>query len=244
MTLLPINLPKDLEILVSKGQKVINGQILAQRKSILQDNVIHLSDFRISTKELKSSLKKNLGDKVVEGDTLAVKKKLFGGKKVLSTLSGTISKIDEQTCDIYLKSEKQIEGEKIISPVEGTIDFCNNEQIVIKTAKNVVVTKDAFGKDAIGNLLLIKNANSLSEEVNGKIIAVNLIDRVFLYKALSLGAIGIIATDFDDLDSIEVESTNIDGGVVLIDSKDFTKLEKENGNKILVDVKGKAILFL
>ncbi len=32
MTLLPINLPKDLEILVSKGQKVISGQIIAQIK--------------------------------------------------------------------------------------------------------------------------------------------------------------------------------------------------------------------
>lgn len=244
MTLLPINLPKDLEILVSKGQKVISGQVLAQRKSISQENTIHLSDFGISQKQLKSSLRKNLGDKVVEGDTLAIRKKLFGGEKILSTISGTISKIDEETCDIYFKSEKQIEGEKVISPVEGIIDFCNNEQIVIKTAKNAVVAKDAFGKDAIGNLLLIKNANSLSEEISGKIIAVNLIDRVFLYKALSLGAIGIIATDFDDIDFIEVENTNIDGAVILIDSKEFIKLEKENGNKVLVDVKGKAILFL
>lgn len=244
MTLLPINLPKDLEILVSKGQKVINGQVLAQRKSISKDNIIHLSNFGISTKELKSSLKKNLGDKVVEGDTLAVKKKLFGGEKILSSTSGTMSRIDEQNCDIYLKSEKQVEGEKVISPVEGTVDFCNNEQIVIKTAKNAVVAKDAFGKDAIGKLLLIKNANSLSEEVEGKIIAVNLIDRVFLYKALSLGAIGIVATDFDDLDFIEVENTKIDGAVILLDPKEFSKLEKENGNKILVDVKGKAILFL
>lgn len=244
MTLLPINLPKDLEILVSKGQKVISGQALAQIKSVSQDNVIHLSDFGVSQKEFKSSLKKNLGDKVVEGDTLAIKKKLFGGEKILSSVSGTVSKIDEEACDIYLRSEQQIEGEKVISPVEGIIDFCNNEQIVIKTAKNAVVAKDAFGKDAIGKLLLIKNANSLSEEVEGKIIAVNLIDRVFLYKALSLGAIGIVATDFDDLDFIEVENTKIDGAVILLDPKEFSKLEKENGNKILVDVKGKAILFL
>ena len=244
MTLLPINLPKDLEILVSKGQKISVGQPLAQKKSFSSDNVIHLSDFGISQKEFKSSLKKNLGDKVLEGDTLAIKKKLFGGQKVLSSTSGTVSKIDEQNCDIYIKSENTTNGEKIISPVEGTIDFCNNEQIVIKTAKNAVVGKDAFGKDAIGNLLLIKNASFLNEDVEGKIIAVSLIDRVFLYKALSLGAIGIIATDFDDLDFIEVENTNIDGAVMLIDSKDFSNLEKEDGKKILIDVKGKAILFL
>ncbi len=111
MTLLPINLPKDLEILVSKGQKVISGQIIAQIKSVSQDNAIRLSDFGISQKEFKSSLKKNLGDKVVEGDIVAIKKKLFGGEKILSSVNGTFSKIDEESCSIYLNSEKKVEGE-------------------------------------------------------------------------------------------------------------------------------------
>ncbi|MBI2026014.1 MAG: hypothetical protein HYT06_01390 [Candidatus Levybacteria bacterium] len=241
MTLLPINLPKNVEILVSKGQKVVVGQTLATTKSFLS-NIIHLSDFGITPQNLKSSLKKNLGDRLQTGDTLASKKKLFGSQKILSEQEGTISKIDEQTCDIYVKTEVG-EAKPLISPVEGLIEICNNEQIVIKTIKNAISVSEAFGKDAIGNLECLKSV-FLTEAIEGKIIAIEKLTKVLFYKALGLSAIGIITTKLDDLEFEELDEKNIDAALCLVGSKEFRQLEKINGKKILVDVKGKAIIVL
>jgi len=245
MTLLPINLSKEFVPIVSKGQKVSVGEIIAKKKDSSSENVIHLQNFGISSKEFKSSLKKNLGDKVVVGDIVAVKKKIFKGQKILSDTAGTVSKIDEQNCDLYIKAESTVEGKPLISPVEGIVEICNNEQIVIKTAKNAISVKDALGKDAIGEFLYLKTLPlGLNESIEGKIIANETLDKVSLYKALGLGAIGIIAVELKDLDFIEIQERNVDAAIVLVDKEEFKKLEKISGKKVLCDVKGKAILIL
>ena len=244
MILLPINLSKDFVPIVSKGQKVTVGQIIAKAKDSSKDNIIHLGEFGILPKNLKVSLKKNLGDKIEIGDILAIKKKLFGKTKISSDVSGTISKIDEENCDVYIKTEVAVSSQPLISPVEGIVEICNNEQIVLKTTKNAISVKDALGKDAIGSLYIKTFSQGLSEEVEGKIIAGETLDKVLLYKAIGLGAIGIIATDFTDLDFIEIQERNIDAAIVLVDKEEFKKLEKINGKKVLCDVKGKAILVL
>ena len=245
MILLPIHLSKDFSPIVAKGQKISVGEIIAQKKDISKDDIIHLGDFGISPQSLKSSLKKNLGDKVQIGDSVAVKKKIFGGKKILSSVNGTISKIDEQNCNLYIKVESVVEVKPLISPVEGIVEICNNEQIVIKTAKNAISVKDALGKDAIGQLLYIKTLPlGLNESIEGKIIANEILDKVSLYKALGLGAIGIIAVELKELDFIEIQERDINAAIMLIDKEEFKKLEKINGKKVLCDVKGKAILIL
>ncbi|MBI3984556.1 MAG: hypothetical protein HY344_01245 [Candidatus Levybacteria bacterium] len=244
MTLLPISLTKDFIPIVKIGQKVSNGQTIARKKDQGQENIIHLKDFSITPKDLESSLKKHLGDAVMKGETVAIKKKLFGGKKILSEVDGTISKIDDQTCDVYIQTAKSAKEETIISPVEGTVDFCNNGRIVLKTTKTVVAAKDAFGWDATGELVFIKPPVKLSEDIEGKIIAVDKADKLLLYKAIGLSAIGIITSDLEEVDFIDFEERKINAAIMLLERQEFEKLEKINGKKILCDVEGKAIIIL
>jgi len=46
--------------------------------------------------------------------------------------------------------------QNIISPVAGTVDFCNNEKIVIKTDQDTILAVDGLGEGAEANFSTLK----------------------------------------------------------------------------------------
>ena len=246
MTLLPVNLPEGAKPTVSVGDKIAQRDIIAKNKTSSIDQIIHLfKDCNILPKDIESSLKKNLGDSIKAGEVIAVKKKIFGGEKILSKISGTLTKIDNIAGDLYIKTKEVELVEDIISPVDGIIDFCNNEKIVIKTQKNTVVAKDAFGVDITAEIL-VKNLvlGNITQDVNNKIVVTENLDKISLYKSLGLGAKGIISVNLEGFDFSDFSENLVHEAVLIIEEKDFEKFKKNNGKKIIVNIKSKLIIIL
>lgn len=246
MTLLPINLPEGAKPTVSVGDKIAQRDIIAKKQSSSIDEIIHLSkDFDILPKDIEKSVKKNLGDSIKTGEVIAVKKKTFGGEKILSKISGTLTKIDNIAGDLYIKTEGTELTEDIFSPVDGIIDFCNNEKIVIKTQKNTVLAKDAFGVDITGELL-VKNLvlGNITDDINDKILVTQNLDKVSLFKSLGLGAKGIISVSLEAMDSLDFSEKLNNVAIFLVEENDFEKLKKQNGKKVIANIKSKLIIIL
>lgn len=245
MTLLPIILSKGAVSVVKISDKISVGQVIAQIKIFGSEDLIKLKSYQISPKELELSLRKHLGDGVLIGEVIAVKKKIIGSTKILSKISGTITRIDVDKCEIYIKSSDGEVSDDIISPVEGTVDFCNNEKIVIKTDKEVIIAKDALGQDLTGELFVGDfTAQSLNNEVSGKILVTQTLDKTGFYKAFGLGAKGIIAVDLIGLDFLDFEKDSMQEPVFLISEEDFKKIKKNNGKTVFGEVKTKGIIIL
>lgn len=246
MTLLPINLPKDTILKVSVGDKITEGDIIAKNKLKNIDEIIHLSkDCDILPKDIESALKKNLGDSIQVGEVIAIKKKNFRKEKILSKISGTLIKIDKEIGDLYIKTDGQGPMEDIISPVDGIVDFCNNEKIVIKTQKNTILAKEAFGVDITAEVF-VKNlvSEDVNQDVNGKIIVTQNLDKVSLFKSLGLGAKGIIAENLIDINFSDFSENLTNEAILLVEKKDLEELQKLNGKKIIANIKSKLIIIL
>lgn len=246
MTLLPINLPQGSEVRVKVGEKVTKGTVLAQTRSISSEVIIHLTkDFGIPLKNFESALSKKLGDFVKEGEPIAVKKKFMGKSRILSKISGTVSKIDVQNGDVYIKSSTGGEGkaEDVFSPVEGIVDFCDNGKIVIKSDKASISVKDVIGESVTGILTQVLDAET-AQIVEDKIICIESADKLFVYKSLSLGARGIISTDLTGIDFMDLDGKKVNGAIVLVDKDSFGKIKKMIGKNINIDIENKSITVL
>lgn len=245
MFLLPINLPKGFAPKVSVGDKLRVGQVIAQNTSTLHEEIIHLSDYGISPKAIFKSLQKNLGEAIKAGEIIAIKKKTFGKDQILSKISGTIIKIDEDTGDVKIKSLEEKNPDEINSPVDGTVEICNNDKIVIKTEKKILVAKDAVGESTEGELLSGEfSISSLTGQVNGKIVVSYSLNKVSVFKSLGLGANGIIAVELEDMDFLDFTEKKIGAAIFLVDKEVFKELGKYDGKKVFSDVKNKAIFIL
>ena len=250
MTLLPIKIPQGASVKVSVGEKIAAGMIIAEIKAPKSEHVIHLtSDFKIPLKKIKGSLKKNLGDSVNEGDTIAEKSQAFGitSVEIISQFSGILAKIDEETGDIYIKTIGEGEkGEPIISPVEGTVEICNNEKIVIKSQAEAFVAEDSLGEDAQGEILYIEDFDTekLSSKISGKIVLVKDLDKVSLFKIMGLDASGVMTLEINDADFIDLSEKKIKTPVMNITDEDFKKLALKNGEKVILDGRNKSIIVL
>jgi hypothetical protein len=163
MTLLPVLLPEGYEPKVSVNDKLTAGFVIAQKGEEGTEETVHAAHLlKIKPHQVTRFMKKHPGDSVTEGDLLALKKTKFGltSKKVLSEFSGTVVKIDEESGDVFIRTISKGGGNAILSPIDGTVDFCNNEKIVIKTDRQVIMAEDSLGKEKTGELFLINDFNS------------------------------------------------------------------------------------
>lgn len=242
MSLLPINLPKNSVTKVSKGERLTKGQIIAE-VILEKEEVIHLAPYNINPKKFTQSLKKHLGDRVREGEVVAARKKIIINKKIKSPFSGTIVKIDEQAQDLYIKPNDFTEKRQMLSPVEGVVDFCDNEKVIIKTDALAIPAKDALGKSAQGKLLSDNfSSQNINSSVDGKIVASKTFDKPSVYKSFGLGAIGIIAQELPNFDFIDAKG--MDKAVFVLGSKEFDSIKKLSGKEIFLDCENKSIIVL
>ncbi len=250
MTLLPILLPEGYVPIVSVNDKLTAGSVIAEKTGAKKEEIIHLSkDYKIPQAQIKKSLKKNLGDAVSEGETVAIKEgKLgFGGQKIISKFSGTIVKIDEEEGNIYLRTDEKELSESLFSPVDGLVDFCNNEKIVIKTDKDAILAEDGLGEEKTGELLYIDDqfdSAKLTSEVEDRTILTKTINKLALFKAIGLNASGVITQKLEDTDFIDLTGKIKNIPVMVVKEEDFKKLSKSDGKKVYLGGKDKSIVIL
>jgi len=250
MTLLPVLLPEGYVLKVSANDKLTAGQTIAEKRMNGIEKVIHLSQiFNLSPKDILKVLKKNLGDGILKGDILAEKKNGLGvgSKKIISEFSGTIIRIDEGSGDLIIREAGQEEKvETLISPVDGMVDVCDNEKILIKTNKDAILAEDGLGNEKEGELLYFEDAGEeiLSKEIEEKIILAKTIDRVAVFKAIGLDAGGIITEDLENMDFVDLTEKRIDMPVMIVSGEDFKKLVKANRKMVYLGGKDKSIVIL
>jgi hypothetical protein len=249
MTLLPVLLPEGFISKVAVNDKLAVGQIIAEKKNT-PENLINVAFyFNVPYQDISKLLKKNLGDAVLEGDILAEKKGDLGkpSKKLISQFSGTITKIDKTNGDVGIRGSLEKEAlETIISPVEGIVDFCNNEKIVIKTDKDAILAIDGLGEESEGELVFFEKLEEtkLTSAVGGKIILSDKIDRISLFKAIGLDAIGIIIKNLEGADFIDLAGKKIKTPIMIVRDEDFRKLIKADKKQIYLGGKDKTIIVL
>src|SRR5579864_863576 len=106
MTSLPIEFPEGFIPLVTQGNTVTNGQILA-KKDAPQDEVVNIMQaLHISRSEAKKTLKKSPGERINPGDTIAIKKGAFGKVKgkIVSQISGVILRYERDTGNLFVRT--------------------------------------------------------------------------------------------------------------------------------------------
>lgn len=247
MTLLPIVLPDGFSPKVSLGDQLKKGTIIAEKKGSLGEEVINLtSDYQIPQKDINKSLKKNLGDFVEKGEVIAVKSGGFGkANKILSSFSGTIAKIDESKGEITIKTANDAKAEQIFSPVEGKVEICNNEKIVIKTSLAAIMAKDSLGGEAEGKLYSLQSGEGslFNQDTTGKILLIKTIDKASVFKAIGLDVLGIITKELEDLDFIDLTERKISIPIMLISEDDFGKIAKHPNANIYLNGKDKSLIF-
>jgi hypothetical protein len=252
MTLLPILLPKGYKPKVAVGQKITAGKALAQKLTGSKDEVVHLAkDLGISPKAAIKSLKKTLGSRFEKGDIIAIKKKFgLGKKQIISEFSGTLVKIEEDTGDLFVRiaSDEEALGEPIISPVDGIVDFCDNEKIVLKTEKTTILVEKSSGKGVRGNLLILNKKEiedeDVKKEVEEKIVAGQCFEKAAIFKILAMGGLGIIALNSCEQDLKDVFERSLNKPIFLISEENYKKLEKYQGGEVYLDAENKAIVIL
>ena len=235
---------------VSVDDKLTVGAVLAEKKSTSSEKIIHVAQvLNISAKDLTKSLKKHLGDGILKGDLIAEKKGGFGkgSKKIISEFSGIIIKINQDSGDLILKQSGGGESvETLVSPVEGTVDFCNNEKIVIKTDKDAILAQDGIGEEAEAEIVYLEEAEEedLSKTIEEKVLLIKVIDRVAIFKAIGLDVAGIVAEELEEMDFVDLTDKKISIPIMIVNEEDFKKLVKLNGKKVYLGGKDKNIVVL
>ena len=252
MTLLPVLLPEGFTPKVSVNDKLTAGQIIAEKKEKGIEEVIHVSQILGTPfKKIIKTLRKNLGDGVSKGDILAIKKgKLgLGTKKIISEFSGTIIKIDEEKGDLLIRTGLT-DGNliTIISPVDGIVEICNNNKIVIKTDRDALLAKRAGGEEAKGELFLIEDEEidfaKITAEVAKKIVLGKNFVKGSIFKVFALGALGVVGVKIEESDFENLQEKGIKSPVVQIEEIDFAKLVKQNNKQVYLDPENKSLIVL
>lgn len=202
MPKISLSLPHQGTIKVEIQDKVNKGDIIAtynNNKSLKLDLKEHLL---LKPEKIFSTLVKKIGDQVVKGDIIAIKKNLFGKKIIRSPVSGIIDYYDEKAGILAIKIKD--ESKKLTSPVNGKIDdIKNNKTITIDFPGETFEAKEAYG-NKWGEIYVLNNkeesVNLLGkgyDEIAGKILIGYSWSLVSIEKALTLDC-GLIGVFFED----------------------------------------------
>lgn len=254
MTALPIELPIGFKPLVAEGESVIEGQIIAQKAAPKEEIVNILQALNIPRSQVKNVLKKAPGDKIKQGDIVAVKKNFWGKVKgtIISEISGIILRYERDTGNLVVRTEVEVSSLELISPVAGIVTLCNNREIVIQTTNALITTGASLGTTGEGELFVLKESfdnNSdnvlyyLDGRVAEKIVLMHTITRESVIKGSSIGIAGLLGLELPNEDIVYLQEKGNILPVLEITQEIIPKLQEWEGRKIMIEGKSKAIIL-
>lgn len=262
MTTLPIQLAHGTSSKVNPGDSVIAGQKIAERSS-QTDYIINLvNEFSFPSEKVRKLLKVKPGDQVRPGDILAVKKNLLGLSEVriISKVSGTFSRYERDTGNLVIALDTEKSIEDIVSPVDGIVQMCDNNKIIIGTEKDVFIGTKGAGGNASGEVYILEGAfpredkNSKESDISlyydldsraiGKIIIGGVFPRDFLIKSIGMGAAGIIGNAIKDEDIEYLTHRHLQVPIIEIDNSQIKQILKWKNKKLFLNTREKAVIVL
>lgn len=252
---LPIKIPPDFEVVVKIEDKVKAGDVLAQKINPPSDVMIDAAGrFGISPKNIKSLLKKSPGDYVEKGEVLATKEGFFTDKKLVSEVRGTFAKYDGETGTVIIRLADEAEdtGDKdILSPLDGKVLMCDNDQIVLTTDKNVLVAEKGTGGAFRGLLMILEKksdqqaeAEEIAGDAIGKVLFAPKFSREALAKASAIGVGGLLSLELIDTDVEYLSEKRLNIPVLEVSGEIGLRVAKQAGKEIFIHGGNKAILLL
>jgi len=217
MTALPIQLPEGYSTIVTVGDTVTAGQILAEPQKGDEEIIEIPQMLGIPKEKVKNVLRKKPGDTVEEGDIIAQKNGFLGIDKdtIVSKVSGQVIRYERFTGNLIIQTSTQSHTKKIVSPVDGTVSLCNNEQIVIQTRKRIVQGIQGWGGKARARIFILEASFAkdksnvlyhLDNHAVGKIVVGNIFTRDMLIKCAGLGIKGIVCLQIAEEDREYIQS--------------------------------------
>jgi hypothetical protein len=201
-TVLAYRLPRNSEILVSMGQTVKAGDVLA--KTFVSKETVSFplsSIFHADPKKVQWFLIKKPGEEIKKGDLVAFRKGFLGlfSKRFYSSVDGQIDRIDPETGDLYIKLDaKEI---RFISDVSGKVVQLSEDLVSVEFQAVELDSESSYKGKKVGKIELIKishdkdSLNFLNESFDGKVLAIDgEIGRDFLFKSSALGVMALIVS--------------------------------------------------
>lgn len=261
MVTLPIPLPSGYYPKIQVGNQVTTGEILAKRE-VAPEIVIRIPEvLKIPIKHSAMTLRKNPGDSVQKGTILASKKRTFGINEdvIVSQVDGIFLRYERDTGAIVITPDASARAdsevsEEIRSPIDGIVEVCDNDKILLRTDKDILLGKSGVGKDFTGIVHNIAQSQEdpegkvqlhfLDSAVIGTIIVGGSFDRDVLLKAIGMGVGGVIAYSIRDEDLSHIADRNLSTPVITIEKESYLKLLSWNGKKAYIQGEQKTILLL
>lgn len=206
-------LPVPGEVLVDRGDTVSFGTVVARTHVPGDPHVLRAAyAIGVEPEDFPGYVLKKVGDPVEEGEPLARNRMLFGliNKVCPSPVKGRVETVSELTGQLIVR------GDPV--PVEVTayipgkvVDVLPREGVVVETEAAFIQGIFGIGGETHGEIdVLVDSAEGVLEadmmggDCEGKIlVGGSLVTKSALYKAVEVGASGIVAGGIGDEDLIE-----------------------------------------
>ncbi|MGI8420500.1 MAG: hypothetical protein ACR2LN_07730 [Candidatus Levyibacteriota bacterium] len=255
MTALPILLPEGFSPLISVGDTLKPGKVIAQRLAPQDQSVNIMEGLRLSRSQARKALTKSPGDRINPGDRVAVKKGLFGKIKgsITSSISGVILRYERDTGNLVVRTDYEAASLELISPVAGTVTLCNNKEIVIQTEHALVSEGVALGTSGEGQLFILEESFEdtsadntlyyLDRRAVGKIVLLHTVTREVLTKGNSIGVAGFIGIVIGPEEIVFMGQKKFQLPVLEINEDLAEELDAWRDKKVMIDVTSKSIIL-
>ena len=199
---LTMEISPEFEVVVSRGDKVTSGQVLAKSKKQPVFERIPISKILgVPKNSISSYLSVSLGKKVKKGETIALRQNIFKKTRVLCPYEGMMESIDLKDGALVI-ARQGAEGEKIEkAPLEGVIIDLKTGELTIGFEGKAIEGKEGRGERAFGQCILFDRRVDMLDldiEVEGKIAIGSYFTDGARAKFNALGGVGIIALEFYD----------------------------------------------
>ena len=210
------------KLLVSEGEKVCRGQVIAKLKQKEEIKDTAMAGIRWKTGEKEEWLGKWKGKKVTAGEELVAAG--FGRSPVKARETGVIKGIDEFGNLVYAVIGAESE---IVAPVDGVIKLPEEGRVVIefraaKVEGEGVGADKAWGRAGDGKM--IERLNDITTDLAGRIIMMPKVEETMLMKAEVVGVAGVLTRE-----SVEEWETNLP--ILKLGPKDWDVLADEFGER-------------
>lgn len=190
---LTIRIPPNAICLVHLGQKVDFTTPFYKKKTQAQVTISISEKLRVSPKKIFSYITKYVGDNVEKNELLAIKKDLFGTKKIISADKGIIKAIDHEEGKVVIENMK--EDQTTYAFFKGEIEDAKKDSISLNVGIGREFEIKTANYDFGGETFLTDESslNNLStQSILNKIIVSESISSYLQTKLETLGAKALV----------------------------------------------------
>ncbi len=180
---LDIAVDPEKKLAIKVGDEVNLSTPLYKGKEKSEERICVAELLAIHPKKIFNHLKKNVGDRVKEGDLLAERKSFFSDKKISSHIEGIITEVDHIEGVVLIETEKKSTFETCW--FAGHVEEISKKNVHIKIGKHTQYEAKYVEKDFGGAIWLFANYSTTAPE-----FPVGIAERANEYEVAKLEALG------------------------------------------------------